>query len=432
MDVMNAVTKVRKARTALVLDHFFFGSLALRLNVIEDKSCKTAWVDGVSFGYNPDFIDTLNLDETKGLWGHEVLHLALAHHARRGNRDSEIWNDAADYAINQILVDSGLKMPTTDGLLDDKYKGMHADKIFSELYGKRKQEQQDAADQQQKNGNDPSQQQPQPDPNSPPDPNAPPSQNGQPDPNAPQDPNAQPKKGSGSGCGEVRDYPGEDPTVGATESEMIQQEQEWQIAATQAATQAKSRGNLPGSIERLIKKLNEPKVNWREALRRFVDQVSRNDYTWRRANPRYIHTGIVLPSLYNQELPPIDLVIDTSCSVGEEELRQFASECDDILSQYPTTLRVSYADTQVRHSEEFTQENRPVTLNARGGGGTRFSPAIAAAMAQEERPVCLIYLTDMECSDFGPEPDFPVLWVQTFGDRAEEPPFGELIVAQFD
>ena len=35
-----------------------------------------------------------------------------------------------------------------------------------------------------------------------------------------------------------------------------------------------------------------------------------------------------------------------------------------------------------------------------------------------------VYLTDLESSDFGDEPPFPVLWVTTC---AEEAPFGEII-----
>jgi len=71
---LEARRQLVKARSGLVLDHVFFGSLALRLRLVEDPKCKTAWTDGVHLGYNPEFIGGLTLDETKGLLAHEVMH----------------------------------------------------------------------------------------------------------------------------------------------------------------------------------------------------------------------------------------------------------------------------------------------------------------------------------------------------------------------
>ena len=98
---MTAAEKITKARAGLVLDLPFFGSLALRLKCKPDETCQTAWTDGQSIGYNPEFIDPLPLDQVKGLLAHEVMHLACSHHTRRGNRDPKKWNIAGDFAINQ-------------------------------------------------------------------------------------------------------------------------------------------------------------------------------------------------------------------------------------------------------------------------------------------------------------------------------------------
>jgi hypothetical protein len=53
---MNAADKLIKARTQLVLDQPFFGSLALRLVLKEDGSAATAYTNGVVLGYNRGFI----------------------------------------------------------------------------------------------------------------------------------------------------------------------------------------------------------------------------------------------------------------------------------------------------------------------------------------------------------------------------------------
>ena len=41
----------------MILDAPFWGVLALRLKLVEDPACPTAWVDGVSLGFNPTFVD---------------------------------------------------------------------------------------------------------------------------------------------------------------------------------------------------------------------------------------------------------------------------------------------------------------------------------------------------------------------------------------
>jgi predicted metal-dependent peptidase len=124
---MNA--QLTRARTQLVLDHPFFGSLALRLRLIEDASAKTAYTDGVVIGYNPAFIGTLDLAQTKWLLAHEVMHVACMHHTRRESRDIDRWNVAADYAINGILEEAGFKTP--EGfLLNPDFFGKSAEAIY--------------------------------------------------------------------------------------------------------------------------------------------------------------------------------------------------------------------------------------------------------------------------------------------------------------
>ncbi len=118
MEAGNAMTKhltpavrIQKARTALLLDHPFFGSLLFRLGGRASGSIQTMATDGVSLFYNPAFVETLNAAELAGVLAHEVMHPALQHHTRRGDRDLKRWNIACDYAINPLLLDAGLTLP---------------------------------------------------------------------------------------------------------------------------------------------------------------------------------------------------------------------------------------------------------------------------------------------------------------------------------
>lgn len=391
---MNTYQRLIKSRTALVLDQPFFGRLALELPFIENGKIETMETDGTSLEYNPTWIDSLSTDEIKAVLCHEVMHLACAHHCRRGAREFETWNKAADYAINQIIIDAGLKLPR-GCLIDPQYAGISADDIYSKIYRKPQKKQDD----QQGQGNDDQGQQESP---------------GQ--------------QGTDPGkCGGVKDFPGDKGE--ATQTELDQQAVDWQIKATQAAQQAKAYGKLPGSLQELINGMNSPKVPWREALQRFINQATRNDYTWKRPNSRYFSRGLILPSLYNEDLPPILLAIDTSGSISQEDLQQFAGEIEEILSQYNNArIEVLYCDTQIHNRITFTAEDRPIKLEVLGRGGTDFAPVMDYAIKAEEQPACLVYLTDMECNSYGEDPGIPVLWVSTqerlyFG----APPFGEVI-----
>ena len=129
-----ASIRIQKARTTLLLDHPFFGSLLFRLKGREQRSIPTMATDGESLYYNPEFVDTLNSATLAGVLAHEVMHPALQHHVRRSGRDPRRWNEACDYAINPLLLDAGLSLP--DGVLvDHRFRGMSAEQIRQRLCG---------------------------------------------------------------------------------------------------------------------------------------------------------------------------------------------------------------------------------------------------------------------------------------------------------
>lgn len=391
---MKASDKVAKARTGLVLDNPFFGSLALRLQVIEE-ACGTFATDGIHLWYDPEFVDTLDLETTKGILAHEVMHCALGHTARLKGRDAEQWNRAADYAINPLLLDAGFKL--TEGALNEReYRDMSADKIYKLLPTPKSGEGEGGGS------------------------GKPGEQDG--------------KSGSGkpgqnpNGEGEVRE-PKNDDGSSKSSSEMKQVEQEWKVAMTQAAQTAKKAGCLPGNLERLVTELVDPKVNWTEILRRFVDSYSRNDYAMFPPNRRYVSMGLYLPSARSEEMGTICAVMDTSGSVDNETVRQFASELQDISFHYRTETKVIHCDSAVRAVEEF-EVDEEISLHPKGGGGTDFRPPFKNVDESGQRPACLIYFTDGYCHSFPEEPEYPVLWAiygrGSYGG-AFEPPFGEVV-----
>lgn len=400
---MNAKEKISVSKTCLVLDQPFFGALLMRLKMVEDPSCKTMWTDSKSIGYNPAFVDELSVHEVQGVLCHEVLHVANGHCWRRGARDHKRWNEACDYAINPIVIEARMLLPK-GGLLNDQYKGMSCEQVYSSLL----EDNQDAGKQQQPkqqgggDGNGPFQ-----------------PQSGQPGDSENESSENESEDGAGEedfGLGEVRDTPDPD-----TQSEM---ESEWKIAVSQAAMAAKMQGKLPGSLRRLVEDMLHVKVDWRSVLHRFVQQTAQNDYSWKRPNSRYMHMGMYLPSLYSEEMGPLVVAIDTSGSIDDVLLSQFASEINGIVSEMqPESVHVIYVDTKVHRADEFMRGEQ-VVMNAAGGGGTDFCPAFDWVEKGAVNPVCMIYFTDLMGSFPSQVPDYPVLWATTEKSVA---PFGETV-----
>ena len=191
----------------------------------------------------------------------------------------------------------------------------------------------------------------------------------------------------------------------------------------QAAQSAKMRGMLPGCIEQMIASELEPKLDWRDVLRRFVTQT-REDYSWLPPNRRFIYQGLYLPSIHGEGIREIVLAIDTSGSISDEALKRFLTEIEGYMQDFPTSLlHVVQCDAQVHGHEVMSASDLPLSFKVKGRGGTAFRPVFDFVDENDIRPVCLVYLTDLYGDNPSP-PDYPVLWVSTGGDN---PPFGELV-----
>ena len=128
----NQLTVFETARAGLVKVKalMFFASALLQTKFIEDPTCPTAWTDMVVIGYNPEFIEGLDVPTAKFVIIHELMHILLKHGLRRGSRDPERWNKACDYAINIMLKKLGFSIWKW-ALIEAKYDGMSAEQIYA-------------------------------------------------------------------------------------------------------------------------------------------------------------------------------------------------------------------------------------------------------------------------------------------------------------
>lgn len=440
----NPEEKLCRARTQLLMNQPFFGTLCLRLKPVSMSGLPTMATDGRRLVYNPEFVAQLTPAELEGVIAHEVMHVALAHHCRRGDRKLQPWNEAADYAVNPILLDNGITLPA-DLLIDPAFRNLSAEEIYAQLL-----KQQQAASQTQppQSSGDPST-----------------SGNGAAQPNQPQSSgNQMPGSGSGpspqtasgpqtapaptpepspepslvepeqrgsdqpiparpGGFGEVMDATNEDGTP-ASPAEMTRQRQEWATNAEQAMCSAKACGRMPGGIERQLQEARESQCDWRAILREFIAATDPSDYRWTPPNRRFVSSGLYLPSVIRSGVGEIVIAVDTSGSIGHQELEQFAGEITAISDEaQPERIHVVYCDAAVQSTEEFGP-SEPIKLSPKGGGGTDFRPPFEWIEEEGIQPKCFIYLTDLCCNSFPERPEYPVLWVT---DSRTTAPFGETL-----
>ena len=440
---LQAALAMKKARTALVLDHPFFGSLALKLRFKEDKTCADMWTDGKNLGFNPVYAATLPEAKLVAAQAHEVMHLAFGHHLRRKSREEKMWNRACDLAINHILQKSGFDLP--EGFAHDPaYAGMSADDIYEALAALQESASKgeasndsaraDGQDEEgagamsfdggkELGGKSAAQSQGGKKEN--------PDQGGEDQDQAGS--KAAKKKNQGSPTqgegktsftGEVRDHP--DLQGLENEHALKLAEQEADVALSQAVQRARHMGSLPAGFTRLLKKERRAELDWRELLRRFLEHCADNDYSWSTPNRRYLYQQIYLPARREARLPHVVLAVDCSGSVDEASLSMFCTELFSVLDAYDTTLTVLFHDTRIQGEMTFNRMSMPRDITPVGGGGTDYRPICAHIEEQQLRPTCLVWFTDLECNRFPEEPDYPVLWVCSEA-RPEIPPFGELV-----
>jgi len=342
------IDKLVTARIALLLKHPFFGNLATRLKLVNaDSWIPTAGTDGRHFYYNTKFIDSLTPKEAEFLFGHEVLHNVFEHMlVRQGNRQPMLWNIAADYAVNQILMEQKIgEMPKgkkgeNKGFQDDKYKDWNAERIYDDLYKTAKKNGKKFLEKLGKLI----------------------------------DEHIDWGKGSGRG-GKEKDEKGKgkgQPVYTKDELKKIRDEVK---EAMISAAQSTGAGNLPGAIQKMVKELTEPKMDWREIIQQQIMSTMKSDYTWMRPSRKAWHTSAILPGQRNDEMIDICLALDASGSISDEQCKEFLTEVKNIMDQYKDfRIHLWSFDTKVFNPKVFTPDNADELLeySLGSGGGTEF------------------------------------------------------------
>ena len=184
-------------------------------------------------------------------------------------------------------------------------------------------------------------------------------------------------------------------------------------------TAQKLAGKGAGDMPRELGDLLEPQVDWREVLREFVNATcnAKDASSWRRLNRRYLSMDMYMPSLIGERVGHIVVGVDTSGSIGQQEIGVFLSEVKGIAEMVnPEKVDLIYWDHEVASHEQYDSATLPTLANStkpRGGGGT--DPTCVHGYMKDNNidPDCIIMLTDGYIYDWGNEWAKPILWVIT-------------------
>ena len=178
------------------------------------------------------------------------------------------------------------------------------------------------------------------------------------------------------------------------------------------------------AIERLLKKLDKPRVKWETVLRQFLRLYRGGSYSWSHPNRRFISQGLYLPGRYGLKGFSGVVALDTSPST-RSALSRFVSELVGLIKAFGiydlTIIECAARITQVWRLT--SDEPNPDIEQHRfmGGGGTRFTPVFEYIHGHHLTPNVLIYFTDGEGPAPEIKPQYPVIWMLTKNGKAPVP-----------
>lgn len=347
----------------------FLISVGLMMQHVFTESVDTAATDGKRIYFNPSFFSSLKKPERIGVLAHEIMHVALMHMIRLGTRDHNVYNQAGDYVINDILRNSGYILPEPH-LYDAKYHGWSTEEVYDDLI-------EEGA--------------------------------GQDKPNI---------------LGGDIDYSeGEDSEVKGDIATSVQDTV--MKARAQAKMDSNEQGTIPGEVDRLVDELINPVLDWTQLLARFMDSNAKNDYTWTRPNKRFFPNHY-MPSMYSESIDHVTVTVDTSGSVSDDMLSEILTEIKSVYDTYqPNNMTIIDCDSSIHHIHHVDDSTDIMSLKFTGGGGTSFIPPLD--YCKEHGTNVLLYFTDLYaeriCPDDGYE--FDTLWICYSNHEPQE--YGETI-----
>ena len=226
-----------------------------------------------------------------------------------------------------------------------------------------------------------------------------------------------PDQGEGGQGGEGFDDHDWEGAGEMSEAEVKKLENDIKQAIRQGQMAAKKVGSSAGNDVLGLNELVASKVDWKRQLQEFVSSTctAKQESSWRRPNRRFLHEGVIMPTLISESITELVFSRDASGSMHfGERLPKVTSEMVAIaMALRIEKIHLIDWDGEVGYHEEFTPDtfqHAPSIKQVHGGGGT--DPRCVATYLKEKqiKPDAIVMLTDGEINNWG-NWESPILWV---------------------
>lgn len=333
-----------------------------------------ASTNGQHIAYDEAMWDDMSMDEREFVTLHEDAHVLLEHPAigralkemYLEDYDHALAQEAADYAVNNLLNNSGIHIPEWVSFHDPDYDDMSFEEIYHKLMAERR----------------PKKKKPTPDPDG--------------------DPTKAPN------LGKTNTITGATKPKNVGNLELGPNDEAAKKAAEQLVEKALAHaqliaGDMPSGLERVLNNRKADRVDWRQLLAERLFTSGATEYTWRKPNRVLLQEDTIIPGTREDNRSNLVFMVDTSGSITDEMLGDVADYIDQLRTTFPSLkINVLSHDTEVYDDNiEITGfgENILSNMKLRGGGGTYIEKAFWHVEKHYPTATAVIWLTDGEIFD---------------------------------
>lgn len=377
-------------RSAILMKDAFYGNLLMHLE-LQLADCGTACTDMRFIRFDPEFMEHLNEQDLEFVMRHELLHCVLQHPLRGRGLHHRMYNIACDIVVNSAIL-RAMENPTLF-LTDEAIPVMHlapdgregADCSAEEIYDMLRLKYGDLPDDLMRQA-------------------------------------LEKDFGKRLDSHEEWDDMEEETLLAA----------EWRDILRKECERLDSPEEIPPVIREWLNRDDyQSKIDWRRILHDFLQSsVDYMDYTFHPPDRRFADSEYIFPAFSPVDAESIHdlwLLVDTSGSISDEDLRMVYGEVRSCLDMFPGFQgTISFFDTQVTDPVPLTSVGDLEKILPEGGGGTSFE-AIFQYMKDnlsENLPASIVVMTDgwAVCPEEESTMGVPVLWI--LKDPPFDPPWG--------
>lgn len=374
-------SKISQAKAKLLVEYPLFGTIASKIQLVQNDDIQAFKSDGTTLEYNSDFFAEISLAEMEFVFANGAMHASLAHESRKNGRSGWLWQLSTDYAVNDMLVQNGMERPY-QAHYSKRFCGLYAEEIYAELKedilrDELEYEAQDEDDVQ----NDKNEQ---------------------------------------------KENKQESERTEDIEQDDSLSEELFEEFAKAILEMEEKRGELPSGMERFFDLAQNGKVDWRDELRVALERFHKDDYTQMPPNKKFLHLGFYLPSSISQRFKLV-VAVDSSGSVDEDLLSEFLSELNFLMNTIPSyEINLLICDDKIRSHRVFYSGDI-LEAKVEGGGATDFRPVFEFIEAEIEDTKLLLYFSDLDGVFPKKAPSYDVKWI---APKKADVAFGEVIVLE--